>query len=310
MTIQRSYIPITVLIIAIAIVLHIFPLKKRFVLPTSIMTICYRWGSLLAIACLALIPLQIQREQKQYTNQTVPIQILFDVSLSMTADDILPSRFAVAQEMVDQLLIARDGYPLSIILFSGIPFVHVPFSTHTESIRAKWATTSLAQFPPVAQFVGTAIGDALLLGIDNMLRNDYADGVILLLTDGDSNKWYEPRDVLDILQRQQIPVFAVGIGDPAPFVIGYDRFGSQITTTYDPIFLQEIPDATGGKTWIVEDTDVIDTITSAIASHINQKTTDHTHIQYFALNTIAMWIVFVWIWLVTVWRLWILYDKK
>jgi len=73
-------------------------------------------------------------------------------------------------------------------LFSGIPFVHMGFGTHTDSARAKWATTHLGQFPPVPQFVGTAIGDALLLGIQNMEMNGFGSGIMILITDGDSNK--------------------------------------------------------------------------------------------------------------------------
>lgn len=65
-----------------------------------------------------MLPLQIHRDNGQEIYQTVPVQILFDVSLSMAANDIDPSRFAAAKQMVDQLLSNWSSYPISIILFS------------------------------------------------------------------------------------------------------------------------------------------------------------------------------------------------
>ena len=177
--------------------------------------------TIIVLMILLIIPLNIRiADQNNIQSKNyVPIQILFDVSLSMVANDIEPSRFVAAQEMVDELLVQWDGYPVSLILFSGIPFVHVPFSYDTASVRAKRNTTYLGQFPPVAQFVGTAIGDALLLGVQNLEKNNFADGVILLITDGDSNKGYEPEDVIAILEKKQIALFALGVGKPDLFVV-------------------------------------------------------------------------------------------
>jgi hypothetical protein len=228
----------------------------------------------------------------------------------MTANDIAPSRFSVAKDIVDALLIARDGYPVSIILFSGIPFVHVPFSTHTDAIRTKWMHTYLGQFPPVPQFVGTAIGDALLLSLSNLYNNNYGDGIIILMTDGDSNKWFEPANVLTILKNHRIPVFAIGVWNPDPFVIGYDYFWWEISTSYDPLFLQEIPDATWWQAWLMTNISQKESIVVSVVQAIQEKQIHKSIVDYFFLNQILLIIIIAYIVVITSTRVWVWIDKS
>ena len=189
MTIQTSGIVISSIFLAIVIVLSFFSYTPQFVRPKSIATVLRSMSRRIAILLLCLIPLDINISSGTVPVVTAPpLQIIFDVSLSMTATDIQPSRFAAAKNMVTSLLQTWKGYPVSVILFSGIPFVHIPFSTQTDAVLAKRQTTHLGQFPPVPQFVGTAIGDALLLGVHNITNSHFTGGVILLITDGDSNK--------------------------------------------------------------------------------------------------------------------------
>ena len=50
--------------------------------------------------------------------KNLPIQILFDVSLSMAADDIQPSRYVAAKDSMIKLIKQLDGYNISIVIFS------------------------------------------------------------------------------------------------------------------------------------------------------------------------------------------------
>jgi hypothetical protein len=47
-----------------------------------------------------------------------PLVILFDVSLSMAATDIVPSRFLFAQSVVQQLIKHLDQYDIALIAYS------------------------------------------------------------------------------------------------------------------------------------------------------------------------------------------------
>jgi uncharacterized protein YegL len=103
-------------------------------------------------------------------DKSLPVQIVLDVSLSMSAYDISPSRFSAAKASLLELIRGLDGYNVSLITFSGIPFVAVPFSHDTPAVVANVERLSLSDFPAVKEFLGTALGDALLLGVQNLQK--------------------------------------------------------------------------------------------------------------------------------------------
>jgi len=305
------------LIISISIVLvicwlYFFPYKPHFVIPRSWQTQLYKAITILSLIAIIFLPINIQFPQasKSESLYQTPVQILFDVSLSMAANDIVPSRFAVAKAMVDDILAWWNNYPTSTILFSGIPFVHMAFGTHTDSARAKRATTHLGQFPPVPQFVWTAIGDALLLGIQNMENNGFGSGIMILITDGDSNIWYEPDEVLWILQKKTIPLYTIGIGQWDDFTVGYDYFGGEILTTYNPEFLEKLSAATSGQSWIIQSNDDITTVTQQIIQTIQSRAVATEIYPIFSLNSILLFIVIGRMIIVTIRRCLARYKNK
>lgn len=287
---QPQWIIISIIVLIIITWLYFFPYKPRFVAPKTRQIQWYKIITIIIVVIMILLPLNIQFPQPSQTKiiYQTPVQILFDVSLSMAANDIQPSRFTAAKSMVDALLQWWNTYPTSTILFSGIPFVHMAFGTHTDSARAKWATTHLWQFPPVPQFVWTAIGDALLLGIQNMEQNNFGSGIMILITDGDSNIWYEPEEVLWILQKKNIPLYTIGIGKSDDFTVGYDYFGGEILTTYNPEFLQELSDATGWESWIIQRNEDIEGTTQQIIQTIQSRAIATTQYPNFSLNRILL----------------------
>jgi len=290
---QPFWLIISIGILLVLFWLYFFSYKPRFVAPRTRQTQLYKVITIVAMMAMILLPLNIQFPQSSQakTIYQTPIQILFDVSLSMAANDIQPSRFAIAKTMVDNLLQWWNNYPTSTILFSGIPFVHMAFGTHTDSARAKWATTHLGQFPPVPQFVWTAIGDALLLGIQNMENNGFGSGIMILITDGDSNIWYDPNEVLGIFQKKNIPLYTIGIWQWDDFTVWYDYFGGEILTTYNPEFLEKLSAATSWKSWIIQTNDDTKIVTEKIIETIQSRTITTTEYPIFSLNMILIFIL-------------------
>jgi len=178
--------------------LFFFNLKPKFLLPAKYFIpdkhIIFRIVNVVLVLSVLLLPLDLQfvSDKKLIAQKILPVQIIFDVSISMAADDIKPSRYDAAKTALLTLIQKLDGYNISLIAFSGIPLIYIPFSTDTQATISKFQDTSLGDFPPTEDFVGTAIGDALLLAINNLdkirLQDKEYPGIIILITDGDSNK--------------------------------------------------------------------------------------------------------------------------
>lgn len=85
--------------------------KKRFV---------YRGILCLLLLCIVLLPLRISLVTDKHivAEKNIPLQIILDVSLSMSANDLQPSRFAAAKDSLISLVQQLDGYTISLITFS------------------------------------------------------------------------------------------------------------------------------------------------------------------------------------------------
>lgn len=64
------------------------------------------------------------------------IMIVFDISLSMLAEDISPSRITVAKSVVRDFIAERKNDRVGLIIFAGKPFVSIPFSTDYAGISS------------------------------------------------------------------------------------------------------------------------------------------------------------------------------
>ena len=149
----------------------------------------------LMIASLMAIIAGVNMLRTTTTERQVPqdIMIVFDISLSMLAEDISPSRLAVAKSVVRDFIAERRGDRIGLIIFAGKPFVSVPFSTDYSGISSIVSGLSpdliRQELPGLS---GTNIGDALLLA--NMAYSGSRSPArsIILLTDGRANIGIDP----------------------------------------------------------------------------------------------------------------------
>lgn len=294
-----SWIIISVLFLFSLLLKYFFNFKPKFILPKSCFVVrrrmWYRWTFSIIVFCLLLLPLDIQiLESKNLVEEkNMPIQVLFDVSLSMAADDIQPSRFVAAKSAFNQLVMSLEWYQTSLIAFSKIPFVWIPFSKDTFGILHKWRATSLVDFPPVKEFVGTAIGDALLLWMSNLEKfttKEMYPGVIVLFTDGDSHEWSDPYDILPLLQKKWIPVYVFGIGEQN-FVIGVDREWAAVQARVNIQLLKNIAEKTWWKFFRILNSDSFSSFVKEIVSQVKISEKEYVQEKYFAINHIILFVL-------------------
>lgn len=230
------------------------------------------------LVCSALACVLLALARPVYNPKPKPVQragrdvvFLVDVSRSMLAQDLRPSRLDTARIAVSDALDAVQGERVGIIAFAGSAVVKAPLTT--DIAFARMALDQLS--PDSVSRGGTAIGDAIrtattLLTSDRSLAGQNAhDGRfrdIILLTDGEDHQT-DPlgaaKDAADAgiriicvglgsdLQGATIPVAAPAPKSPAAapvqnFVLEQD--GEQVRTKADPDSLAKIAQATpGGK---------------------------------------------------------------
>lgn len=253
MTYTPRWILISLVLIALFVFLRYKNFRPKFIFPSAKLSQPTYWltkiSVRIALVCAVLLPLHLGfvNGKSVQIQKSTPVQLILDVSLSMAATDIPPSRFSVAKEYVADAIHHLTWYDISLISFSWIPFVSIPFSHDTSAILQTLQTMSLADFPAAPEFLGTALGDALLLGAANIHRLS-ADQpwMVLLITDGDNNKGYDPADIFSLLQKQGVSVRVLAIGQ-TDYLIGYDQYQQPIVTSLNVPLLQTIAQQTSGS---------------------------------------------------------------
>lgn len=183
----------------------------------------------------ALISLPYQNNStKTLIRDGIDIEIVLDLSYSMNAADLTPSRLEVSKKVLENFIWEMKSDRVWIILFSWKPFQSVPLTFDydflTDFISEISADTINQNNPSLA---GTAIGDALILAADTLEKDTpEREKIIILVTDGEANKGLDPMIALKLLQDKKIKTYTIGVGkDDASYV--------EVVTPW--WFLQRIP---------------------------------------------------------------------
>ena len=89
--------------------------------------------------------------------------------------------------------------------------------------------------------------------------------------------------VLSMLQKKKVPVFALGVGE-SNYLIGYDKRGSPVLTSINIALLQEIPKQTGGEFYRVLEQSNFDEFFDYLKDVIKSQEKQKIENQYIVLN--------------------------
>jgi Ca-activated chloride channel family protein len=245
---------------------------------------------LLALAALCVGMARPQHETLVARDRATVILVL-DVSRSMEAKDVKPSRIGAATAAVRTFL---DRVPsrlqVGLIAFAGDPAVAAPPTTNHDLVRKSLDT--IEWFP---SFGGTAIGDALaeavilgqqaaggqngsLAAAVHAAENPQTKGLvsILFLSDGAQTRGdLEPLAGADRARAAGIPVYTVALGTPngtLNFGGGSSPFGDRrVPVPPDPATLKAIADRTGGQFFAAQSAKSLQAAYSKLGSRLGRK---------------------------------------
>ena len=184
----------------------------------------------------------------------IDVYILLDVSLSMQAQDIKPSRLEKAKHEIAKLIHKLRGDRIGLIVFSGEAFVQFPLTTDYSAANLFLSAVDVNTVPQP----GTAIGPAIKLAVRSFKEDEETKKVIIVITDGENHEGNVVKIAEDALDKG-VSIFTIGLGSttgaPIPITnangtqIGYkkDKYNNVVLTKLDENTLKEIADAADGK---------------------------------------------------------------
>lgn len=278
---------------AIWLLLWFWSLRPSFVLPDKLIKVTIRRALkvtlVVFVISLLLLPLDINFKtgERLVTTTTNYIAIVLDVSLSMSAKDVDPSRFIVAQRALDELIGTLEYATVWVIAFSGIPIVHIPFSQDLASVRALLETTTLADFPPTTDFLWTAMWDALYLALQKVDEAEAKHATIVLISDGDASQGADPLEVAAIALSRDIPIHTLAIGEEVA-MLGVDTAWDKVIASLDSEMLQDISSISQWKFFHITDTATRESVLKQLITTFNNEQKSELVAHYFRLNNILL----------------------
>jgi Ca-activated chloride channel family protein len=221
-------------------------------------------GLLLALGVTALAGPTDVYELDLYDDAGIDLALVLDISASMQAADLPPNRLEVTKRLAQGLVTRRTGDRIGVYAFAGFCATQVPFTTDTAAVVDLLDGLSYYSILHDEKSGATAIGDALLIASDDLatLAVDGRDQLIVLVTDGESNRGVDPVLAARKLREQGVGLQVIGIGQDTPvpvFVEGkpFPRSGPQFHTKLDDTQLRQVADAAGGRYRRADSTDVL-----------------------------------------------------
>jgi Ca-activated chloride channel homolog len=180
------------------------------------------------------------------------IVVCVDVSRSMTAGDVTPSRLTRAKLACYDLIHSATSDRLGLVAFAGSAFLQCPLALDEEAFRQNVAALDTDLIPNQ----GTAIGDALDEARGAFPADSAAQKAVILITDGEDHE-DQALSAARRLARDGIKLFTIGVGTPNgellktgdPYgnaVFFKDEDGNPVKSRLNEALLGQIAEATGG----------------------------------------------------------------
>jgi len=202
---------------------------------------------MIAYACvvLALADPQTGSKMEKVQRKGIDVMIALDVSNSMLAEDIRPSRLERAKQAISKLVDRLDGDRIGIIVFAGKAYNQLPITSDYGAAKLLLSAIN----PNIVPVQGTAIADAVELAV-NSFGQSKNNKAIIVISDGEDHQG-GVLEQTEAAAKNGIVVYTVGMGstDGAPIPVyngtvqtGYkkDRDGTTIITHLDESLLQQI----------------------------------------------------------------------
>jgi Ca-activated chloride channel family protein len=185
------------------------------------------------------------------------VVLAFDVSNSMAADDVKPTRLGAAQAAARTFIAKQPAsVRIAVVAFGGTGVVTQRPTTDKQAVLA-----AVSRLKPQGE---TSISNGILGGLSAIAGKPirapggdsetgdpnetpigyYGGTAIVLLTDGENTSGPNPTDLADLASAAGVKIEPIGLGTPQGAVLDIDGFS--IATALDEALLQQLAQTTGG----------------------------------------------------------------
>lgn len=215
----------------------------------------------LCLAALSLLIIVLARPQmgskvSQEKRNGIELIIAMDISNSMKAQDVVPSRLDKAKFMVESLVDNFNNDKVGLVVFAGDAFVQLPITS--DYVSAKMFLQNIS--PSLINTQGTDIAKAIDISMHSFTQQEKVGKAIILITDGEDHEG-GALEAAKAAKKKGINVFILGVGSEKGAPIpnddgGYltDNTGQTVMSVLNEKMCRDIAQAGSGMYIHVDNT--------------------------------------------------------
>lgn len=217
------------------------------------------WLTFSALFFLIIVAARPQFGTKMETvkRQGIETVIALDISNSMLAQDVAPSRLEKSKKIISKLVDEMQDDKIGLIVFAGEAFIQLPITS--DFISAKMFLESIS--PELIASQGTDIRAAINMATRSFTPREDVGRAIIIITDGENHEGGAEEAAKEAASKGML-VYVLGVGSPegSPIPVGganeyrKDKDGNVIVTKLNEQMCQEIAKAGGGAYIRVDNT--------------------------------------------------------
>ena len=266
------------LLIPVLVALYFYALKKKKAAFRKIgdealvkeLTSGYNTASflkkfILVLAAMALILVSIanlrtKRGAEQINRNGIDVMIALDVSNSMLAQDVKPTRLDRAKQLLNKLIDRMGNNRVGLVVFAGKAYLQMPLTGDHSAAKMYLSSAS----PQTVPTQGTVIGDALKMSFASFNSAEKKYKAVILISDGEDRDENSVK-IASQMAQEGVVIYTVGIGSPegAPIMdektntLKKDSEGNTVITKLNEQAMAEIAEKGNGTYQLYTNSDAV-----------------------------------------------------
>lgn len=203
------------------------------------------------IAFITFILIALARPQESnkrisFSTDGVDIIYLLDISESMLLEDLKPTRLEASKKILKSFTDKRSNDRIGLVVFSGQAYSLSPLTSDYDLVKNYIDDVNFN----LLDTGSTAIGNAIITGLNKIKSSDSKSKIIVLLTDGDNTSGnIGPEMAAKLCNAFNVKVYSIGVGTNGDIPFGKDSLGNTqyVKSVLNEGLLHKIATLTRGK---------------------------------------------------------------
>lgn len=233
---------------------------------------------------VVLANLRTAASEQKISRDGIDVMIALDVSKSMLAQDIKPTRLERAKQVLSRLVDKLDNDRIGIVVFAGRSYLQMPLTGDHAAAKMYLSAATIESVPTQ----GTVIADALRTCNSSFNAKEKKYKAVVLISDGEDHDAKAVKTA-EAMAASGIVIYTIGIGSAqgAPLIdettneVKLDNEGNTVISKLNEAELKMIAQKGNGQYLFFNNTEaVVSSISSQLGSMDQRTITDDSLINY------------------------------